>query len=243
MSQQCEGVREHRSWSSGQRRRRVSISAETRANSGIDEITSLEPGPEKVPVLSPRRIAPTCDNLIACQRDALYGEFRPLVQRLIRKYGDDAEQRKDLEGDIFCLFSSLLEAFDPARGVPLKAYLVHQLTTSVYTLARRNWRQEKREVSLELREDTTQGQDPSKQWDDAMAMQKVREMLPAALAQLPVRQRQVVIWRYYEHRSFEEIAEALGGVQVATTRSLLRHGMNSLRRSFEKAKMSVDDLL
>ena len=139
------------------------------------------------------------------------------------------------------MFNDLLEAFDPKRGVPLKAYLVHQLRTSVYTLARRNWRHDKREISLELREDVTGEMDPSKQWDDAIAMQKVRDMLPEAISQLPLRQRQVVVWRYFEHRSFEEIAEALGGVQVATTRSLLRHGMNTLRRNFKKANVSIDE--
>jgi RNA polymerase sigma factor (sigma-70 family) len=181
------------------------------------------------------------------ERDALFASFRPLVQRLIRKYGDNAEMRKDLEGEIFCLFSGLLEAYDPARGVPLHGYLVHQLTCSVYTFVRRRWRQEGREVSLEMREEAGSAIaapqatiDPTDEWDEAMAMEQVRKMLPTAIAQLPLRQRQVVVWRYFEHRSFEEIAEALGGVQVATTRSLLRHGMNSLRRAFEKASLSLD---
>ncbi len=189
-----------------------------------------------------RTLSPSHETTPEYRRDALYGEFRPLVLRLIRKYGDNTELRKDLEGDIFCLFNDLLDAFDPARGVPLKAYLVHQLTTSVYTLARRQWRQEKREVSVELREETTQERDPSRQWDEAIMLEKVREMLPLAIARLPLRQRQVLIWRYYEHWSFEQIAESLGGVQVATARSLLRHGMNSLRRSFEKANVTVDGL-
>jgi RNA polymerase sigma factor (sigma-70 family) len=178
------------------------------------------------------------------ERDSLYTEFHPLVQRLIRKYGDNPELRKDLEGEIYCLFCHLLEAYDAARGVPLKPYLVHQLTASVYTLARRRWRQERREVSLEVREDVSIGvnhpaQDPSDQWDHQIAMEQVREMLPQAIAKLPQRQRQVVIWRYYEHRSFEDIAEALG-VRVATTRSLLRHGLNGLRRAFAAANLPFD---
>jgi RNA polymerase sigma factor (sigma-70 family) len=175
------------------------------------------------------------------QRDALYAEFRPLVNRLIRKYGDNAELRKDLEGEIFCLFCNLLDAYDPNRGVPLKPYLVHQLTASVYTLARRRWRREQHEISLELREDTSQAVDPSAEWDEQIAMQGVREMLPEAIARLPLRQRQVVIWRYYEHRSFEEIALTLG-IQIATSRSILRHGLNNLRRAFAKANMVLEDL-
>jgi RNA polymerase sigma factor (sigma-70 family) len=174
------------------------------------------------------------------QRDRLFSEFRPLVQRLIRKYGDSAEQRQDLEGEIYCLFSDLVEAFDPRRGVPLRAYLVHQLNASVYTLARRRWRHERREVCMEIREDAARtDDDPSRAWDAEIMMEQAREALPEAIAKLPRRQRQVLIWRYYEHRSFEEIAEALD-VQVATTRSLLRHALNGLRKSFAQASVCLD---
>lgn len=183
-------------------------------------------------------------SLTACpasaeQRDALYSDFRPLIQRLIRKYGDEPELRKDLEGEIYCLFCDLLAKYDPARGVPLKPYLVHQLTATVYTFVRRRWHQERREVSLELEEGPTRPVDPSGDWDQGIVTQQIQGLLPEAMAKLPARQRQVVIWRYYEHRSFEDIAEVLG-VRVATARSLLRHGVNNLRRSFAGAELSCD---
>ena len=71
--------------------------------------------------------------------------------------------------------------------------------------------------------------DPSRQWDRHLMTQEVLHALPAAIAKLPPRQRQVVVWRYYESRSFEEIAATLR-VRPATARSLLRHGLNNLRR-------------
>jgi DNA-directed RNA polymerase specialized sigma24 family protein len=43
-----------------------------------------------------------------------------------------------------------------------------------------------------------------------------------------------VLWRYYESRSFEEIAEILQ-VRPSTVRSLLRHGVNRLRREILEA--------
>ncbi len=175
------------------------------------------------------------------ERDSLYAEFRPLVRRLIRRYGDDAESRNDLEGEIYCAFCELLEAYDPGRGVPLKPYLVRQLTASIYTQARRRWRQARREVTSEICEGTAPSHDPSGQWDEDMVMRQVGGRLPEAIAALPQRQRQVVVWRYYEHRSFEEIAEALGGVQVATARSLLRHGLNNLRAGFARAGVRMDE--
>src|SRR5437016_13250899 len=158
--------------------------------------------------------------------------MQPLVRRLIRQYGDTPELRQDLSGEIYCRFCSLLDAYDPSRGIPLRPYLVRQLTASVYTYARHGWRRNRRELSLDLTDDAherLQSEDPSREWDERLAMDQVCESIPDAIARLPKRQRQVVVWRYYEERSFEDIASMLG-VQVVSARSLLRHGLNNLRR-------------
>lgn len=177
-------------------------------------------------------IAPDPQSIRPQQREALFAEFTPLVRRLIRQYGDDPEIRQELEGEIYCRFCALLDAYDPGRGVPLRPYLVRQLTASIYTFARHHWRRQRREVSLEL--DAAAGEpvamvDPTDQWTHDLTVQQVLKALPEAISKLPRRQRQVVIWRYYEERSFEEIAERLD-IQLATARSLLRHGLNNLRR-------------
>jgi RNA polymerase sigma factor (sigma-70 family) len=170
-------------------------------------------------------------------RDSLFLQFRPLVQRLLRKYADSAERRSDLEGEIFCLFCELLEAFQPERGVPLKAYLVHQLNTSTYTTVRKHWRRERREISLENCDDTPL-LDPTSEWDEQLMLNQMRALLPGAIAKLPTRQRQVVLWRYYDHLAFDEIAIRLE-VQPATVRSLLRHGINALRRNFRETNLNL----
>src|SRR5580700_10016508 len=77
---------------------------------------------------------------VEVQQDQLYAEFRPLVRRLIRQYGENAEIRNDLEGEIYYRFCVLLKAFDPNRGIPLRPYLVRQLSASIYTFARHHWR-------------------------------------------------------------------------------------------------------
>lgn len=174
-------------------------------------------------------------------RAALYREFEPLVRRLIRQYGDCHELRQDLAGEIYCRFDSLLDAYDPGRGVPLKPYLVRQLTASVYTFARHQWRRQRREVSLESSAgvyEVSDCPDPSRHWDHEMAMQKVLSALPEGIAGLPQRQRQVLVWRYYEGRSFEEIANALN-IQLATARSILRHSLNNLRKWLAREQLSV----
>lgn len=175
------------------------------------------------------------------ERDSLYQEFQPLVKRLIRQYGSDAETRKDLEGEIYYIFSSLLDAYDPTRGIPLKPYLVRNLTTSVYTLVRSQWRRQRREVSLEAENGTMEmpgsSLDPSAEWDQGLLNEQVLEVLPRIIAHLPPRQREVVVGRYYEARSFEDIAERMG-VQPATVRSLLRHGLNALRNHIAQSGLA-----
>src|SRR5947209_10719880 len=83
-------------------------------------------------------------------REAVYEQFQPLVRRLLRQYGDSAETRKDLSGEIYYRFCALFDAFDPSRGVPFRPYMVRQLTAALYTYARNGWRRQKRELSLEL---------------------------------------------------------------------------------------------
>lgn len=165
-------------------------------------------------------------------REALYRDFQPLVRKLIRQYGDTPELRQDLTGEIYCRFCRLLDAYDPERGIPLRPYMVRQLSASVYTYARHGWRANRREISLDLSDeahDRLQSEDPSREWDERLAMDQVLQTLPDAIARLPKRQRQVLVWRYYDQMSFEEISGLLN-IQLATARSLLRHGLTNLRR-------------
>src|SRR5437660_9555782 len=121
-------------------------------------------------------------------RDTLYSEFAPLVRRLIRQYGDNAELRQDLAGEIYYRFCLLLDAYDPTSGVPLRPYLVRQLSASIYTYARHQWRRAKRETSLSpsgLLEngslcEPAHPHDPTKQWDHNLATEQVLRELPEA---------------------------------------------------------------
>src|SRR5439155_19918732 len=134
---------------------------------------------------------------------------------------DCAELRQDLTGEIYYRFCSILEAYDPARGVPLKPYIVRQLSASVYTYARRGWMRQRREFSYEEKAqvcEPTHREDPTRDWDEKLAMEQVLGGLPEAISRLPKRQRQVLIWRYYDQRSCEDIADLLS-IKTATARS------------------------
>ena len=85
-------------------------------------------------------------------RERLYMEFAPLVTRLVRLYGQDAEMRQDLKGEIYYHFCALLDVYDPTRGVPLRPYLVRQLSARIYTYARQQWRIRQREIVWQTEE-------------------------------------------------------------------------------------------
>ena len=164
-------------------------------------------------------------------REALFVSFAPLVRRLCNSHYVDADSRQDLQGEIYCKFCSLLDAYDPSYRIPLRAYLVRSLTAAAYTYARSRWRRQQREISLDAAMETADAArlvDPHPSLDECLADEVFLAALPAAIGRIPRRQRQVLISRYYDHLSFEEIAENLE-IQVTTARSLLRHAINNLR--------------
>lgn len=212
----------------------ISTVCSGRRRTAINRLALLSPTPSRPSLAAtPARGSLRLEAQPACADAAtLYPEFAPLVSRLVRQYGDDPQMREDLVGEIYCRFSAFVGAYDPSRGIPLRAYLIDQLTLSVFNWARGRRRDRGREASLEAQPVTFASRhsaDPTPDWDQAIETESIQAALPAAIAALSERQRRVVIWRYYEQRSFEEIAELMG-IQKATARSLLRNGLNNLRR-------------
>ena len=173
---------------------------------------------------------------IEADRDRLYAEFAPLVRRLIREYGQDASMREDLAGEIYCRFCAARRS--TPRGVCLFALISYVNSLFQPTpMHASSGGIRKREATWEIeasRVEQTAAFDPTADWLASLAQDQAAALLPAALAKLPVRQRNVVIWRYYEECSFEDIAELLA-VQPTTVRSLLRHGLNNLRKAIGAA--------
>lgn len=170
----------------------------------------------------------------APERETLYSEMQPLVRRLLRQYGSSPDLREDLASELYVRYCALYAAFDSSRGIPVRPYMVRMLTQAAYNYMRVQWKQQGREVSLQPswsdapEEVNDPGVDPTSEWDQALWMEQAVDHLPRAIAQLPKRQQMIVIWRYYDGRSFEEIADELQ-VRPATVRSLLRYAINRLR--------------
>jgi RNA polymerase sigma factor (sigma-70 family) len=199
------------------------MQAEIRDNPSVEEISSSI-------ICSLTRLgADECPTEV--DRDALYDQFQPLVGSLLRKYGKTVELRKDLRGEIYYQFCRLVNAYDPSQGIPIRAYLHNMLKQSVFNYVRDYWRKESRFIQLEESQqvETLGDSVVADSCLDELISQELRSALPSAIAKLPHRQRLVVVWRYYDGRTFEDIAEQFR-LKPATARSLLRHGIAHLRK-------------
>jgi RNA polymerase sigma factor (sigma-70 family) len=161
----------------------------------------------------------------------LYAQLAPLVRRLLNQYGQDPE-RKNLRAEIYSHFDALLQAYDPQQGLPVHVYLVRHVQAALhaqahpleYAKCQEVFPEDAGRMSL-----SPPAQASRRQQSKAPAIRYVRAALPEAIEGLPVRQQQVVRLRYYQGCSLEKIAELLG-ISVETARSLLRQGLNTLRR-------------
>jgi len=91
----------------------------------------------------------------------------------------------------------------------------------MYNLAVDDWRRRKRRPEVLVTEERAGPADPG----SAVAL---RQTLVAALAQLPPRQRAVLVPRYWEQRSEAETAEMLG-CSIGSVKSTASRGLARLR--------------
>jgi RNA polymerase sigma-70 factor (ECF subfamily) len=75
--------------------------------------------------------------------------------------------------------------------------------------------------------------DPMSDWDQALDRRVVSEALEAALAELPVEQREAVVLRHRIGLSHEEMAETLA-VPVGTVKSRIARGLAALRTAMKE---------
>lgn len=163
----------------------------------------------------------------------LYSHFAPLLVALLRQYGTTSELRRDLRGEIYYQFHRLVDSYSLEHGVPLADYVTYQLSQAVSNYVRTWWSDAGQFVSQQQLEVSHEAA-PSLPLSDpanatGLSAAEVRKLPQGVLASLPHRQRLVVVWRFYEERSIEQIAADLG-IPPAAARSLLDQATSTLRR-------------
>lgn len=151
--------------------------------------------------------------------EQVYDQHYFSVLRYVSRHISNRQDAEDLTGDAFLYCYSHYDDYDPAKS---------SLSTWLYLIVNsrlKNFYRDRKETAdisdlepfLAAEED-----DMGK----AVYLQQLRTQLAAAIRQLPERQQQVVILRYFREKSYAEIAESVGitegNARVMANRALAR---------------------
>ena len=132
----------------------------------------------------------------------------------------DMNTAEDILHDVFVSFAGA------AEGLQLRTSLRRYLTTSVLNRARDGFRRKK------IRAAQADANDPAvpatERPEEAVVLAEETQRLTAALAELPVEQREVVTLRLSAGLKFKEIAH-LQATSVPTVQARYRYGIEKLR--------------
>ena len=157
----------------------------------------------------------------------VYDLYSPGIYRYALRLLGDADQAEDCVAETFSRF---LNALHQGRGPRqyIQAYLyrvAHNWITDSYR------RVGPVLVELQASQHADSGPDP----DSSLAATDEREAVRAALIQLTPDQRQVIVLKYLEEWSNQEVAEALGK-HVGAIKALQHRAINTLRRFLVEPK-------
>ncbi|MDO4868836.1 MAG: RNA polymerase sigma factor [Bacillota bacterium] len=155
--------------------------------------------------------------------------YNQVVSYICRKVSD-RNIAEDLAGDIFLKCYKSFDRFNEAKG-SARAWIF----TITNNRLKNYYRDRKSEVHIDAMEsfDIADDQDVAKEIEDAMRLEEIRQFLDREIARLDSVKRQILLMRYYDEMSSNEIAEAMGmspgNVRVILTRTL------------KKIKVGADD--
>ncbi len=155
--------------------------------------------------------------------------FEPLVKRyeqplfgFLYALTSDVERSRDLTQDTFIRVWRMLSRFDPNRP------LVNWIFAIARNLLRDNRRRSRRTPrSIEPAVGENILTDPGPAPDAGIEKEDCRRLLGEALALLPAREREVVILKDIQERSYADIAQILG-IPVGTVASRVYHARRHL---------------
>src|SRR5215471_7515620 len=160
---------------------------------------------------------------------ALFDAHHAALFRLAYRLTSAVDAAEDITQECFLRLVDN-SAFDPERA-SLRQYLYG----TVKNLARQRWQANGREVPWD--DEVQQDAPPAAgSLPDAMISAEVSEVVQAALAELPVLQREAIVLFEFEELSLEETA-AIVGADVGTVKSRLHRARERLRRSLSAYRM------
>ncbi len=199
--------------------------------------------PERSPALQDQHSPPDQDLVAAALRDRqayalIVRRWQPVLSRYLRRLlGQSAEATDDVLQDVFIKVYVNLNDYDTAR--PFGPW--------IYRIARNEalsfMRKRKAEPPLVTGEDA---QLIIERLSDGVDVQetaerlRIEENVRAAINQLDLRYRDVLVLRFLEEKGYDEIAEIMH-VPSGTVATLINRGTKQLRSALEAIGINVKD--
>jgi RNA polymerase sigma factor (sigma-70 family) len=161
----------------------------------------------------------------------LYDRFRAPAFSLARRIIGDDVLAEDVLQDVFLSIWRTPGAFDPARG-GLSTWVMSMVHHKAVDAVRREQSQRDRQARSQLELDTA-GPTMTVDVGDAVCDRAVAERVRAALATLPVAQREALALAYYSGYTQSEIA-SLTATPLGTIKTRMRAGMGQLRKALHE---------
>ncbi len=148
--------------------------------------------------------------------ETLYREYRPKVAGYIHNHVNDPEDAEDLCSEVFRKAWEHLDAQN-RTGFSSYIYTITRNTVVDYFRTRR----QNAPLTEDLSVPDTMG--------DKLLREETLSELASALKQLPEAQRELIVLRYYENRSLQEISEIMS-LSYGVTKRMHQAALQTLRK-------------
>lgn len=153
----------------------------------------------------------------------VFAHFAPRVKGFLMKSGASADMAEDVAQDVMATVWRKAALFDPTKA---------SVSTWIFTIARNRRIDVLRKQRRPEPEDLTWGPEPEPDLADVLALQQDSAKLGEALANLPEKQRDLIVRAYYGELTHTEISQATG-LPLGTIKSRIRLALDRLRHQMK----------
>ena len=153
----------------------------------------------------------------------VFAYFAPRVKAFLMKSGASPDLAEEVSQEVMATLWRKAHMFDPAKA---------SVSTWIFTIARNRKIDALRKQRRPEPEDLTWGPEEEPDQADVLALQQESEKLGQALADLPEKQRELIVKAYYGELTHSEIAQQTG-LPLGTIKSRIRLALDRLRHQLK----------
>lgn len=153
----------------------------------------------------------------------LFAHFAPRVKGFLMKSGASSDLAEDVSQEVMATLWRKAHMFDARKA---------SVSTWIFTIARNRRIDVLRKQRRPEPEELTWGPEAEPDQADTIALQQETDILSKALAELPEKQKDLILKAYYGELTHSEIAEQTG-LPLGTIKSRLRLALDRLRHQMK----------